>query len=47
MEEIIKTVLEQPEEANVLITELINRYKPLFYSVIGEAFGIYKDLVSN
>ena len=47
MEEIIKTVLEQPEEANVLITELINRYKPLFYSVIGETFGIYKDLVSN
>ena len=47
MEEILKAILNSPEEANAIFAELVKQYKPVAYAVLGELFGVYKDWVNN
>lgn len=43
MEELLKSLLSSPEG----VKAIVQQYKPLLYSVCGEIFGMYKDLVDN
>lgn len=43
MEELLKGLLSSPEG----VKAIVQQYKPLLYSVCGELFGMYKDLVDN
>lgn len=47
MEEILKAILNSPEGASALITELVKQYKPVAYAVLSELFGVYKDWANN
>jgi len=40
-------ILESPETAGEYVAEFMETYKPVIYSVIGELFGLYKDLNNN
>ena len=37
-------ILESPETASEHVVEFLETYKPVVYSIIGELFGLYKDL---
>jgi uncharacterized membrane protein YqgA involved in biofilm formation len=49
MEKLFKLldILESPEAAGEHVADFMETYKPVIYSVIGELFGVYKDLNDN
>ena len=47
MNSLFDSLLENPEEAKQLIEGMVEKYKPLLYSVCNELFGIYKDFSNN
>lgn len=47
MEELLKYIISNPEQAGETVKALIAQYKPLVYSIIEELFASFKDLVNN
>ena len=47
MEKLVEILLQNPETASDILKPLLNKYKPVAYSIFNEFFGIYKDLVGN
>lgn len=47
LDTILDLLLKDPDASKVIVSSAIERYKPLLYSICGELFGIYKDLVNN
>ena len=47
MNDLFESLVGNPEEAKVLIEEMVGKYKPLLYSVCNELFGIYKNFSNN
>lgn len=47
LDTILDLLSKDPDASNVIVSSAIERYKPLLYSICGELFGIYKDLVNN
>ena len=46
-ESLIAMLFGDTEMAEESIQNLVAQYKPLFYAVMRECFGMYKDLVAN
>lgn len=47
MDKFIELLTASPELANGVISNEVERYKPVLYAVLRELFGLYKDLVNN
>lgn len=47
MDELLQALMTNPDEINSVVTGVIKTAKPIIYSVAGELFGMYKDLVGN
>lgn len=47
VEKLIELMLENPETIPMLIPELINKYKPIIYSIGEEIHNILKDYADN
>lgn len=47
MEELLDQLLENPEAAKLIVSELLAKFKPVLYGAIGEMWLMYKDLVNN
>lgn len=47
MEKLLEILMKNPETATDILKPLLNKYKPMAYSVLNELFGICKDLVGN
>lgn len=45
--ELLMLFLTTPETAQPIIKATIDKYKPIIYSVCGELFSIYEDMVNN
>lgn len=46
-EKLIEMVISNPKMATPMVSELVDRYKPLLYGVCEELFNIYKDYSNN
>ena len=47
VEKLIELMLENPENIPMLIPELVNKYKPIIYSIGEEIHNILKDYADN
>lgn len=47
MEKLLEILLENPETASVIISGVVEKYKPILYAACKELFWIMKDYASN
>ena len=47
MNELLTSLLENPEALKVLIKEQVGQYKPLVYMIGTELLEVYKDFANN
>ena len=47
VEKLIELMMENPETIPMLISELVNKYKPIIYSIGEEIHNILKDYADN
>lgn len=47
VEKLIELMMENPETIPMLIPELVNKYKPIIYSIGEEIHNILKDYANN
>jgi len=47
MNDILVMLMEDPDLAKEMISELISKYKPLAYSIANELLVVYKDFANN
>lgn len=44
---VIEFLSKDPDSSKILISSIVEQYKPLLYAVCAELFGLFKDLVNN
>lgn len=47
MEELLQTLMSNPDEINAIVTGVIQTAKPIIYSAGAELLAMYKDFVGN